>query len=318
MSLTRKAAKLLDPEIRAKNLRHLHLQARKAWWHLRQPTMPDPVFVIGCSRAGTTVTFETLAASGDFVHFPFELPQFWNQLAGPHHNGWDSEAASAADARPGHREQALAHYFAHLGSGRVLDKTCINTLRVPYLSALFPQARFVFIQRDGRDNISSMMDGWRHGRTDGGFSLTPVLGPPPCEVAIEGGQFREWHFFLPPDWRRFNHASLEAVCAHQWQSANRLALDAASALPAERWITLRHEAVLDSPVSAFRAVFRQLGLPFHDHVRQRCDTLASRPTSIVLGAPRREKWRTQNPDAIRRILPDITPTMERLGYECTA
>lgn len=309
-----KLLKLADSSIRAKNLVALRWRAREIAWGALRPRMPDPVFVIGCSRSGTTVTFETLAASGHFVHFDYEIPQFWNALHGPLGNGWASEAATAEDARPGHRERALAHYFARLGPGQVLDKTCINTMRVGYLHALFPHARFVFIQRDGRDNISSMMDGWRLGRQDGGFGLAQFFGASPEPVAINDGEFREWHFFLPPGWRQLNRASLEEVCAYQWITANRLALDAARQLAPEQWIGVRYEDIFERPAEMFAEVFARLGLPFEARMQAHCAGLAGKPTSIVKGAPQRQKWKAHNPEAIARILPMIAPMMHELGY----
>lgn len=311
----RKLIKLIDPEIRAKNLLEVTRVAKGLWWSLARPDVPDPVFVIGCSRSGTTVTYETLAASGRFLHFGYELPQFWNGLHGPLNNGWESEAAGAQHARAEHRDAALRFFYQRLGAGWVLDKTCINTMRVAYLHELFPDARFVFIQRDGRDNVSSMMDGWRHGRTDGGFGLEKFFGPFPEPVAIEGGEFREWHFFLPPGWREYNRASLEEVCAFQWISANRLALEARELIPGDRWIQLRYEDIFERPVDMFLEAFERLDLPFGDEMRERCLSLASRPTSIVKGAPKKQKWKEHHPQAIERILPVIRPMMERLGYD---
>jgi hypothetical protein len=311
----RKLKKLADSNIRRKNLKALGYRLREARFSLLHPAMPDPVFVIGCSRSGTTVTFETIAASGRFRHFDFELPQFWNSLHGPHTNGWASEAASAQDALPTHRDRALAYFYARLGPGYVLDKTCINTLRVPYLHTLFPKAKFVFIHRDGRDNVSSMIDGWRLGRVDGGFGLEKFLGPSPTPVAINGGEFREWHFFLPPGWRDYNHASLEEVCAFQWVSANRLALDAGRRLPPEQWIQVRYEDIFERPVDMFANIFARLDLPFDDDMMARCASLSSHPTSVVKGAPKQRKWRDHNPEAIARILPVITPMLEALGYD---
>lgn len=307
--------KLLSRDIREKNLQLLGWRTRETLWKLARPAMPDPVFVIGCSRSGTTVTFETLAASGRFLHFDYELPQFWNSLHGPQTNGWDSEAAAPEDAKPEHRSRALAYYYARLGAGPVLDKTCINTLRVGYLHRLFPQAKFVFIQRDGRDNVSSMMDGWRLGRSDGGFGLEKFLGPSPEPVAINGGEFREWHFFLPPGWRAYNQASLEEVCAFQWVSANRLALEASRQIPPQQWIRLRYEDLFSRPVEMFREAFERLDLPFTAELRARCGSLAERPTSIVKGRPQRQKWKEHNPQAIARILPTIAPLMEEMGYD---
>lgn len=315
MSRLNKLKKLLDPEIRAKNWLALQQAGWGLWWDVTRPAMPDPVFVVGCSRSGTTVTYETLAATSQFLTFGYEIPQFWNALYGPLNNGWDSEAANAKHAQSEHRDAAFRYFYQRLGRGRVLDKTCINTLRLPYLYRLFPQARFVFIHRDGRDNISSMMDGWRHGRTDGGFGLEHFFGPFPEPVAINGGEFREWHFFLPPGWRDYNQASLEEVCAFQWISANRLALDAARKIPPQQWIQIRYEDILDRPVEAFRGVFERLDIPFDDTIKARCASLDRRPTSIVKGVPKRQKWKEHNPQAIARILDRIGPMMKELGYD---
>jgi hypothetical protein len=307
-----KLYKLADPQIRAKNILEARRAALGVLWDLMRPRVPDPVFVIGCSRSGTTVTYETLAASGAFVHFGYEIPQFWNRLHGPHTNGWASQAAGAQDAAPAHRGAALRFFYQRLGAGPVLDKTCINTLRVGYLHRLFPQAKFVFIRRDGRDNVSSMIDGWRHGRTDGGFGLDKFLGPSPEPVAINGGEFREWHFFLPPGWRAYNNASLEEVCAFQWISANALALEAKVSIPEGQWIDLRYEDLFERPVDMFQELFERLGLLFDNEMRERCENL--RPTSIVKGVPMKQKWKAHNRDAIERVLPLIAPMMRQLGY----
>ena len=312
MPSLRKLQKILDPEIRAKNLRELRYRVRGAWWDITRPRMPDPVFVIGCSRAGTTITYETLAASPEFLTFGWEIPQFWNGLYGPLNNGWHSEAAGAEHARPEFRDAAFRYFYQRLGNGWVLDKTCINTLRIPFLYKLFPQARFVFIQRDGRDNISSMMQGWRYGRTDGSFELSQFFGPFPEPVAINEGEFTEWAFFLAPGWQQYNHASLEEVCAFQWVSANRLALDARAHIPAKQWIQLRYEDIFERPVDMFKDAFERLGVPFTDALRARCANLL--PTSIVKGVPKKQKWRDDNPEAIDRIRERIRPMMESMGY----
>ena len=308
--------KLLDPEIREKNLRELRYQLRGLWWNMTRPVMPDPVFVVGCSRSGTTITYETLATAPQFLTFGWEIPQFWNSLYGPLNNGWHSEAAGAEHARPEHRDAAFRYFYQRLGPGWVLDKTCINVMRIPYLYKLFPQAKFVFIQRDGRDNISSMMDGWRMGRTDGRFELSQFFGPFPEPVAINGGEFREWAFFLAPGWREYNRSSLEEVCAFQWTSANRLALEAKRLVPSEQWIHLRYEDIFERPVEMFRDAFVKLGIPFTPKLEARCANL--QPTSVVKGTPQKQKWREHNPEAIARILPTIAPMMRELGYDAEA
>jgi hypothetical protein len=98
-------------------------------------------------------------------------------------------------------------------------------------------------------------------------------------------------------------------------TANRMALDAGKLIPPQQWIRLRYEDIFDRPVEMFREVFERLDLPFEDAVKSRCETLNARPTSIVKGAPRKQKWKEDNPEAIERILPMIRPTMMELGYD---
>ena len=312
MPRLRNLHKIFDPEIRAKNLRALQYQLRGLYWDMRRPQGPDPIFIIGCSRSGTTVTYETFATSPLLLSLGYEIPEFWDSLWGPHHNDWASEAATAENATPEHRDAALRFYYQRLGTGRVLDKTSNNVMRLPYLYRLFPAAMFIYIHRDGRDNISSMMDGWRHDRH---FCLEQFLGSSPEPVAINKGEFQEWSFFLPPGWRDYNQASLEEVCAWQWITANRLALEAKRVIPARQWIQLRYEDIFDHPVGMFESAFEKLGIPFDAAVRRHCENLTSRPTSIVSGLPARQKWRSRNPEAIKRILNRIEPLMRELGYE---
>jgi len=311
MPSLRNLHKLRDAEIRAKNLRALKLGLRGLYWDLARPRSPDPIFVIGCSRSGTTVTYETIAASPGLLSLGHEIPEFWDSLWGPRNNGWESEAADAEAARPEHRAAAQRYFFQRLGSGRVLEKTCINVMRVPYLHRLFPQARFVYIHRDGRDNVASLIDGWLH---NGHFALSKSLGRLPCEVRIGEGAISDWSFLLPPGWRDYNSASLAEVCAYQWVTANRLALGALRDLAPEQWIRVRYEDLFERPVEMFREVFARLDLPFDDAVRRRCTTLDQRPTSIVHGSPRKEKWRERHAAEIERILPAISPLMAELGY----
>lgn len=312
MPKLRNIYKLLDSEVRDKNIRVLKYWLRDVYWQTTRPNSPEPVFIIGCSRSGTTVTYETITAAAQLLSFGHELPELWDSLWGPHHNNWESEAAGSEHACDEHRDAVLSYFFQHLGLGQVLDKTCINVMRLPYLYALFPKAKFIFIQRDGRDNISSMMDGWRqHGH----FGLSQFLGESPYPVNINKGEFKEWAFFLPPGWCNYNEAPLEEVCAYQWITANRMALDAKKIIPSEQWIHLRYEDIFDRPVEMFKGVFDRLEIPFSDALHEHCATLNKRPTSIVSGPPRKHKWQGKNREAIEHILNKIQPLMQELGYD---
>ncbi len=308
----KKLIKLFDPEIRRKNILFLQYWLKGICWLVNRPELPDPIFLIGCSRSGTTVTYETIRQSSDLSSFGYELPQFWHGLWGPNDNNWESEAANAEHALKSHRNTAFKFFYQRLGyTGRILDKTCINTMRVPYLRELFPNAHFIYIHRDGRDTISSLMEGWRLGEH---FALEKYLGRFPCTVNIDQGKFKQWCFFLPPGWKKYNDSSLEEVCAYQWITANQMALDAKKLIPETQWIQVRYEDIFTSPVEMFQGIFNRLKLPFESNVRLRAENIAKHPISIVNGKPTPAKWKSQNPKAIGRILDEISPMMKTLGY----
>ncbi|HPP82464.1 MAG TPA: hypothetical protein PLZ50_02730, partial [Rubrivivax sp.] len=84
-------------------------------------------------------------------------------------------------------------------------------------------------------------------------------------------------------------------------------------IPPEQWIHLRYEDLFERPVEMFHEAFTRLGIAFSDELRARCEHL--RPTSIVKGRPKKDKWREHNPEAIERILPLIAPLMREMGYD---
>ena len=47
---------------------------------------------------------------------------------------------------------------------RMLEKTPKNSLRIPFLRAVFPQARFIYLYRDVRQTLASMIEAWKSGQ----------------------------------------------------------------------------------------------------------------------------------------------------------
>src|SRR5258705_10062216 len=71
---------------------------------------------------------------------------------------------------------------------RLLEKTPKNALRVPFLLHAFPQARFIYLYRDIRETLASMLEAWSSGRFETYPELPGWRGPP-------------WSLLLTPGWR---------------------------------------------------------------------------------------------------------------------
>jgi Sulfotransferase family len=265
-----------------------------------------PVFVIGAPRSGTSLLFTILRASSELAHWPGEAHEIWEADYHPALRDWDSNALGAADVETKAAQRIRRNFLLVTGSRRrLIDKTPRNSLRVPWVDAMFSDARYVFLQRDGRDNVNSLINAWRTPRY-----RTYELPEPHRIPGVDG---RWWKFVLYPGWREDLEAPVEVVCAHQWVACNEYALNALERMDADKWTTIRYEDLVDRPVEEVGRVVEFLGLPYEHSVRDRAAAAASTPINVVT-PPELGKWRRENPAEIARIRPLIEPTMARLGY----
>jgi hypothetical protein len=265
-----------------------------------------PVFIIGAPRSGTSMLFAILRASGDLAHWPGEAHEIWEADHHPALTGWSSNALGASDATEEVAGRIRREFFLVTGSRRrLIDKTPRNSLRVSFIDAVFPDARFVYLQRDGRDNVNSLINAWRTPRY-----RTYELPEP---HAIPGADPRWWKFVLYPGWEHDRSGPLEVVCAKQWKLSNDFAIEALRVLEESRWTMVRYEDLADDPEGEVGRVMDFLGLTYELGVRESARAARTKPINVVT-PPERGKWRRENPKEIAAILPLIRTTMEEMGY----
>lgn len=211
------------------------------------PRFERPVFILSPPRSGSTLLFETLVAAPGVFSIGDESHGLIEGVPGlaPSQRDYHSNRLTADDATPEVAETLRARFLAALrdrdghapGPGdalRLLEKTPKNALRVPFLRAVFPEARFIYLHRDPREVLGSMIDGWQSGR----FVMYPNL---------PGWQGLPWSFLLTPGWRALSGRPLGEVVAAQWESATRQLLDDLDALDPADWIAVDHARFLAQP-----------------------------------------------------------------------
>ena len=296
-----------------KTLRH-HGQralvaARSARWDVSHRSLERPIFVVGCSRAGTTLMYKTLSESREIGSLQRETHDFWIELHPLAKKGWRSHALSASDASQRDRDIVSRHFYSRTGKLRIVDKNNQNGLCVPYLHALFPDAHFVYIKRSPGDNIHSLIEGWR--RADEFATWSADL---PVQVRVDGGRYRRWCFFLFEGWQHYVEAPIEEVCAAQYVAMNRAILDALEAVPRTQWTEIHYEDLIRDPVEGFRRVVEGSGLEFTPGLRRHCEQVLSTPYN-AFSEVRVDKWRGQgNRARIERVLPTVADVVVEMGY----
>jgi Sulfotransferase family len=266
-----------------------------------------PVFVIGCPRSGTTLVVRALALSTELATLGMEGHALWEAFNHPRRHGWSSNAVGAGDVSRSERNYVYRVMRALSRGCRFLDKTPKNCLRLPYLVELFPDASFVFVRRRAADNVNSLMGGWRAQPRFVSYRL-----PEPLEGLGELSG-RAWSFVLVPGWRDLRHAPLEEVCARQYVECNEAMLDARAELDLRETADVSYEDLVARPSEEIRRLFGELGLSFTDEAAAFAAAIPHTPLNSVT-PPRPEKWRSENPAEINRILPLVAPTERRLGY----
>lgn len=268
-----------------------------------------PVFIVAAPRSGSTLLFETLAASRDVAtlggeaHWLIEgIPTLRPGAPGIESNRLTArEATGAVAARivddiAGRRVDAAGRAVDADTALRFLEKTPKNALRVPFIDHIFPDALYVFLWRDPRGNLASIMDAWDSGAWRTYEKLAGFDGP--------------WSLLLPPAWPTMRGRAREEIAAFQWESANRIALDDLARLPRERWTAVRYEDLVDDPRGTVTRLCRFAGIEFDAalEIRVRGALPLSRYTHT---APAADKWRRREREVLS-VLPSVRPTWERL------
>jgi len=296
-----------------KTLRHhgdaVLRSVRGAAWDLRRPMARRPVFVVGCSRAGTQMVYRTLGEAEELGCMRRETHDFWAGLHPLEERGWRTHGLDEADASERDRARVSRYFYVRGGKRRFVDKNNQNGLSVSYLDALFPDAHFVYVKRYPGDNIHSLIEGWGMPERFGTWS-----GHLPARVAVDGGRYTRWCFFLAEGWREYLEASIEEVCAFQYRAMNQAILAARESIPSSRWTEIRYEDVLDEPVESFREAFRRLGLRFGPRLEGHCRGLLDNPYN-AFSRVGKDKWRHGTyASKVQRVLPAVRSVAREMGY----
>lgn len=243
-----------------------------------------PIFIVSMPRSGSTLLFETLAQAPNLYTIGRESHRFIEGLAPftPVAHKWDSNRLTKADAAHPAVDPLTDAFYNYLkdrdggranGRVRMLEKTPKNSLRVPFLDAIWRDGLFVYLYRDPHQGLASMMRAWESGKFKTYSMLPGWTGLP-------------WSLVLVPGWRELIGAPLPQIVAHQWTAATNLLLDDLEQLPRERVIGLDYAALVADPQSAMERLAPALGLGWD---RTLSETLPA--SRMTLTAPRADKWR---------------------------
>jgi hypothetical protein len=271
----------------------------------RDPLFERPVFIVNPPRSGSTLLFETLARAphlytiGDESHQLIEgVPQL-----SPQSRGFESNRLLGEDATPAVTEALRQRFYEALRDRegqppqigqrvRMLEKTPKNSLRVPFLARIFPEAHFIYLYRDPRQVLSSMIEAW----TTEKFLTYPKL---------PGWTGPTWSLLLVPGWRELIGRPLHEIVAAQWNATTRLLLDDLQTLPTERCTVARYDALVANPIAEIHRLCSAAGFEWDEPAAE------LRLSRYTVSPPDAEKWRRHTAE-IEAVLPSLAEQLTRI------
>ena len=138
-----------------------------------------------------------------------------------------------------------------------------DSLRIGMLDRIFPDSRFIYVNREPTQALSRMAAIWKSGTVVTHPSLPDWDGP-------------EWAMPLIPDWPGLNGRPVEEIVQAQWLSLTTIALDELEKLSPERWCVSDFGQLTGRLDDETQRLCRFLDLGWHANVsRQVAATLSA-------------------------------------------
>ncbi len=278
-----------------------HAESRCA---LPETTLRSPVFMVGCMRSATTLLAKLLDRSPGIVHCPFELKHIWSGVGGvPMASAKTRDTVCPelheSDADPAQAERlakAFLEEMRKVSDGKRADALFLNKNphlcnKLPFVNALFPDARFIWIHRPLPAVVASIKRLFADvQRRQGTWHYWPerkgvgrASRPPSAEAHA-----RCWHAVhqkhfpdgLDPQ-RVFPGGNVQFL-AEYWLESNRAVASFLTTLSEDRWIEVEEDALISDPETQVARCLMMLGRPED----------ISHDARATVEPPRNHEWRS--------------------------
>lgn len=285
--------------------------------------LPDPVIILSAPRAGSTLMFEQVSRLAPFWSIGGESHGIYREF--PHLRmsdaGYTSMALGAKHADPAtvdmfrrlfvllmrdHRGERWLDMAPEARPQQVclVEKTPRNALNIPFLLKVFPGARFVFLHREPRQNVASLIEAWSVGMQKGNFVTFRDL---------PGWPLPGWCFLLPPGWQALKGKSLAEIAAFQWLACNEAIMGGLAGLPRKRWTSLSYKQFTADPGAAISRMSTELGVGAAPPAFRIGQMALSRST---VSRPDPEKWRRFEGE-MSAVFPELSAMQDRIDRFCS-
>lgn len=280
-----------------------------------------PLLIIGAPRSGTNMLRDIITQFPGFGTWPCdEINYIWRHGNACYPND-EFSVGQASESVKKFIQRAFACVARKQRLRYVVEKTCANSLRVVFANEVFPEAKFIFIVRDGRDVVASAMKRWvapldipyllKKARylpvTDAPYYAIRYLRNRIFRIFSKEKRVSSWGPRFEGMDEMLDNKSLPEVCAAQWAHCVQRAAKDFDTMKSEKFLLVKYEEFVSHPVAELQRIADFLSVRL-DNVRA-AHMVASVITSSV------GKWKTKlDGQIIETIIPYIGSTLKKYGY----
>ena len=279
------------------------------------------VVIIGAPRSGTNMLRDVLTSLDGIGTWPCdEINYIWR-----HGNiRYPSDELPATKATQA-IETYIRNQFEAIRRAQkvavVVEKTCANCLRVPFVDSVLPDAKYIYIYRDGIDATGSAKLRWT-AKLDIPYLMEKVRYVPLSDLPYYGLRYlwsRIYRFFSKEKRLAFwgpklndmdqvlQTYSLNEVCAIQWQRCVDQADAALSAMPEGKVVRVKYEELVSHPARELARILDFLGYQASEEL---VVDVVKGVSSKSLGKGRK----ALGEDEVRRLEALVGESLKRYGY----
>lgn len=281
----------------------------------------SPVVIIGAPRSGTNMLRDVLCSLPGLATWPCdEINYIWRHRNARH----PSDEFTPDMATPRVKRYIRGRFDwveRRYGARTVVEKTCANSLRVPFVDEVVPEARYLFLRRNGIDCVSSALERWR-ASLEPMYLLRKARFIPLSDLPYYASRYllNRLHRLVSAEGRlsawgpRFDRMSellkrlsLPEVCAVQWAHCVESAAEAFSEMPGDRWLEVAYEQFVREPEEELDRVVDFLGLDADRGQRVRA------VSDVTAGSVGKGRAKLDD-EVIEAVIPHMRETMVRYGY----
>ena len=235
----------------------------------------QPVVIIGAPRSGTNMLRDVLCSLAGVATWPCdEINYIWRH----------GNLRYASDELPPERAtEPVRRYIRRqfdwvarrYNADFVVEKTCANSLRVPFVDTVVPEAKYLFIRRGGLDAVGSAMERWK-APLDIPYLARKARLVPRSDLPYYAGRYlwsrayrlvsRErrlafWGPQMDDLAELLARHPLDEVCAIQWRRCVEQSWQAFEAMESSRWLEIGYEDFVTQPQEELARIVDFLELP---------------------------------------------------------